>query len=173
MSQHLPIQVVNKNDEPVSGQSLVAVHEQGLIHRVIHVIVEDEQGNILLQRRAAGSTTIYPDCWDISVGGHVDESEDYLQAATRELQEELGLSDQQLVKLDHYYYELTINNRLLKRFATDYTIHIPRHTAIHYAADEISAIQWSSVADIKQLIARHPDKVANGLVDSMKRYYEQ
>jgi isopentenyldiphosphate isomerase len=172
MSAHPPIQVVNQNDEPVNGQSLQTVHDQGLIHRVIHVIVEDEHGHILLQKRSS-NLSIYPNCWDISVGGHVDLGEGYQETATRELQEELGLSGLQLVERGHYYYELTINNKLLKRFATDFKATISHDTPIHFPPDEISAVQWQSVAEIKQLIKAHPDMVANGLVDSIARYYAE
>jgi isopentenyldiphosphate isomerase len=170
MSQHPPIQVVDTNDEPVSGQPLQIVHDQGLIHRVIHVMVEDEHGHILLQKRS-GNLSIYPNCWDISVGGHVDLGESYLQTATRELKEELDLSNLQLVELGRYYYELTINNKLLKRFAMDYKTQITHNTPFHFPAEEVSEVAWRSVAEIKQLIATHPDQVANGLVDSIARYY--
>ena len=61
-----------------------------LRHRAVHVLVYDDRGRLLLQKRAAGKE-IQPGKWDTSVGGHLAAGESYPAAAVRETAEELGL----------------------------------------------------------------------------------
>lgn len=63
-----------------------------LIHRTAHVVIYHPDGRILLQRRSMNKD-IQPGKWDTAVGGHVMPGETYEQAATREMAEELGLSE--------------------------------------------------------------------------------
>jgi isopentenyldiphosphate isomerase len=168
MSHHPPIQVVNEQDEPVGGLPIAEVYERGLIHRVIHIIVEDQDGNILLQKRSANMVND-ANLWDISVGGHVDEGEDYLVTAKRELHEELGLKNLDLIELDHQYKEPRIDDRQAKRFVKVYKTRIAHDTPITFPPDEISAIQWMTLNKIKHLIATQP--VATGLRECIAEYY--
>src|SRR5512137_1106823 len=62
-----------------------------LIHRAVHVLVVNANGDMLLQKRSA-SKDIQPGKWDTSVGGHLEPGESYHAAAVREMQEELGLT---------------------------------------------------------------------------------
>jgi 8-oxo-dGTP pyrophosphatase MutT (NUDIX family) len=65
-------------------------HERGLIHRAVHVEVQDNAGRLLIWRRRDGRLEI--------PGGHVDwlsgegRAESYLECASRELCEELALA---------------------------------------------------------------------------------
>lgn len=59
------------------------------IHRTAHVVVTDDTGRILLQKRSRNKD-MQPGKWDTAVGGHLDPGEDYLDAALREYREELG-----------------------------------------------------------------------------------
>lgn len=66
------------------------VHERGLPHHAVHVLVRDRTGKLLMQLRSARKTTS-PGLWDTSVGGHVGAGEDLLHSALRETREELGI----------------------------------------------------------------------------------
>ncbi len=64
-----------------------------LMHPVVHCIVVNARGDILLQLRSA-TKDVQPGRWDTSVGGHVDVGESVDAAVRREMQEELGLDAQ-------------------------------------------------------------------------------
>ncbi|HNX60204.1 MAG TPA: NUDIX domain-containing protein [Spirochaetota bacterium] len=66
------------------------VHREGLWHRSAHIWVCDRHGRILLQRRALDKDT-HPGLWDISAAGHLSAGEPSIDAAVREIREELGL----------------------------------------------------------------------------------
>jgi isopentenyldiphosphate isomerase len=61
-----------------------------LMHRVVHVLVFNQKGELLLQKRSM-TKDVAPGRWDTSVGGHVDPGETLEEAARRELREELGV----------------------------------------------------------------------------------
>ncbi len=63
-----------------------------LVHRVSHVLVVDRNDRIFLQKRSLRKD-IEPGKWDTSVGGHLKVGESYDQAAVRELEEELGITE--------------------------------------------------------------------------------
>jgi isopentenyldiphosphate isomerase len=84
------LDVVNDNDEVVGSETRADVHKLGLLHREIHVWMFDKDKNIFFQKRGLHSTSA--GLLDATVGGHVNQGEDYLDAAVRETQEETGLS---------------------------------------------------------------------------------
>lgn len=67
------------------------VHREGQWHRAVHIWVIDEWERILLQQRALNKDS-NPGLWDISAAGHISAGQNSLEAAVRELQEELGLA---------------------------------------------------------------------------------
>jgi isopentenyl-diphosphate delta-isomerase len=85
------LDVVDEQDV-FTGQVLdkKTIHEQGLLHRDVHVWVMDGRGNMLQQQRK-WDKTIMPGEWDIAVGEHVGAGESYVDAAVRGVHEELGL----------------------------------------------------------------------------------
>ena len=56
---------------------------------VVHICAFNGEGRLLIQRRTANKT-IWPNRWDLSVGGGVDAGETSRQGAEREFLEELG-----------------------------------------------------------------------------------
>lgn len=66
-------------------------HKRGLWHRAVYAfIIDDNNGNILLQKRSSNKK-LWPNMWDVTVGGHVDAGEFGRQALIREVKEELGI----------------------------------------------------------------------------------
>lgn len=82
--------VVNERDEVVSYATRSEVHARSLLHRAVHVLVFNAQGEVLLQKRSMQKDR-QPGLWDSSASGHVDRGETYNACAVRELCEEIGL----------------------------------------------------------------------------------
>lgn len=68
-----------------------AIHADGDWHLAAFVWVFDAAGRILLQRRSLDKDA-WPGRWDASAAGHVAAGESAVEAAVRELAEELGLA---------------------------------------------------------------------------------
>jgi isopentenyldiphosphate isomerase len=84
-------EIVDEQDRVIGLRPRSQCHgDPTLVHRVAHVLIVNEAGELLLQKRSQRKD-IQPGKWDTSVGGHLDPGEDYLAAACREMREELGL----------------------------------------------------------------------------------
>jgi isopentenyldiphosphate isomerase len=89
VSQEL-LDVVDENDEVVYVKTRGEIHAQQLMHRAVHILVFNSNGDLFLQKRSMNKDE-NPGLWDSSAAGHVDSGEDYLACARREIEEELGI----------------------------------------------------------------------------------
>ena len=65
-------------------------HTKGLWHRAVYAFIIDDKSNVLLQKRSS-SKKLWPNKWDVTIGGHVNAGEFGRQALIRECKEELGI----------------------------------------------------------------------------------
>lgn len=85
------LEIVNEKGEVLGLAPRSEIHgNPSLIHRVVHVLVFNERGELFLQKRSM-KKDVAPGRWDTSVGGHVEPGESLADAARREMQEELGV----------------------------------------------------------------------------------
>jgi len=85
--------IVNDNDIPkyvVHGKEALHAQPEGCYHRAVHIFVEVMGGFFVLQLKS--NDTENGGKWSSSASGHVRTEESYLEAAIRELKEELGLN---------------------------------------------------------------------------------
>ena len=87
------LEVCNASDCKPTGVKKLRkeVHRDGDWHRVVHVWLVNPHGELLIQKRSMLKEA-YPGLWDISAAGHVSWGETFLEAAQKELSEELGVS---------------------------------------------------------------------------------
>ena len=72
------------------------VHRDGDLHGTVHIFIirkGPEEPEILLQKRSSCKDS-FPGCYDISSAGHLSAGQDFMEAALRELEEELGIHAQ-------------------------------------------------------------------------------
>jgi isopentenyldiphosphate isomerase len=84
------LDIVNENDKVIDSKPRKDIHRLGLLHREVHVWMFDENKNLFFQKRGLHRTS--PRLLDVTVGGHVNKGEDYIEAAVRETQEETSIS---------------------------------------------------------------------------------
>ncbi len=82
---------VDESDTVIGPQPRAFVHVNNLRHRAVHILLFNTEGELFLQKRSPWKD-LNPALWDSSAAGHVDAGETYHEAASRELQEELGVS---------------------------------------------------------------------------------
>ncbi len=84
------LEIVDDDDKVIGTKSRRNIHQEGLLHREIHVWFYTPKGEIIFQHRAKNKDT-YPDLLDATVGGHVEVGDTYEQTAIKEVKEETGL----------------------------------------------------------------------------------
>lgn len=82
---------VDETDNELGGLPRAELRERGLIGRGTVILLFNSAGELCVHRRTL-SKAIYPGYWDVAAGGMVKQGESYLESATRELEEELGIS---------------------------------------------------------------------------------
>ena len=101
-------------------------HKKGVWHGAIHIwIISSDKKRILLQKRCADKD-LFPNMWDISVGGHISSGEDSLLGAKRELSEELGLnpSDYEIEFIEGEIEEQTSHSIADSGLSVSHLLHI-------------------------------------------------
>ncbi|MFA5775227.1 MAG: NUDIX domain-containing protein [Ilumatobacteraceae bacterium] len=103
------IQHVDLDGQVLGMVSRASMRAKNLRHRAVYVVVQSEDGRLLIHRRSE-SKDVWPGWWDIAVGGVVIANESYEVAALRELDEEIGLSGVLLEYLgDGQYSDSSVN----------------------------------------------------------------
>ena len=129
-------------------------HKTGKWHRAVHIwIISEDKKCILLQKRCPDKN-LFPNMWDISVGGHVSSGEDTLVAAKRELSEEVGLDP------DSYKFEYVdvIKEKFVdgdivsNEFVTIYKIiNNVNISSIKLQKEEVSEARWFTKSELNAL----------------------
>jgi len=117
------LNIVNESDEIIGEETRENIHQNGLLHREIHVYFITPQKEIIFQHRAKDKDT-YPDLLDAAVGGHVEIGDSYEQTAIKETEEETGVkikpSDLIYVNKIRKYSEDKATNKINNVFGTRY-----------------------------------------------------
>ncbi len=88
------LDIVNENDGIIGSDTRNNIHEKGLIHREITVLIINDNKEIVLQRRSKGKI-FFPGRWSLSASGHVELGDSYIFTAEKELEEETGIKVQE------------------------------------------------------------------------------
>ncbi|MFZ2152745.1 MAG: NUDIX domain-containing protein [Microgenomates group bacterium] len=119
-------------------------------HYVVDILIYNNEGELALQKRSSGDKS-FPDHWDFSAGGHIDEGESQIEAANRELFEELGIEgDVVLIGQEHLQYSGWLPNINREVEATIYKI---KHNGpFKINSDELSKIEFFDLVNIQKMI---------------------
>jgi isopentenyl-diphosphate delta-isomerase len=97
--EDLAVELVDEAGAAVGSCSVAEAHAApGRTHRAFSVLLSDEAGRVLLQRRAAVKTR-FAGRWSNTCCGHPGPGEDVAGAAARRLAAEMGLTPEQTTPL--------------------------------------------------------------------------
>jgi 16S rRNA (adenine1518-N6/adenine1519-N6)-dimethyltransferase len=151
--------VVDERDQVVGQKTRGEVHAGKLLHRAVHVFVFNKRGDLLLQQRSMFKDA-HPGVWDSSVSGHLDAGEDYLPAAIRELDEEMGITipdaPEEIARISACENTGWEHVRL---YRCDY------HGPVKFPAAEVEAATWFPVDELAAWINARPDDFASGFLE--------
>lgn len=137
------LDVVNEKGEIVKTIPRSEIHgNPSLLHRVVHVMVFNRTGYLLLQKRSMDKD-VAPGKWDTSIGGHISANETVDAALKRESEEELGIKKCSFNFLYTYIHSNNYESELVYTYACTYD------GKIAYQKDEIDEVRPWSMEEIK------------------------
>jgi isopentenyl-diphosphate delta-isomerase type 1 len=155
------ITIVDENDVVIGAETRRVARSQGLRHRIVRVFLVNAAGQILLQRRSL-ELDDNPGKWDQSVGGHVDEGEDYEAAARRETQEELGVTLTAMRNVGKVYIERPAADGFIRRFQAVFVAQYDGPLVPN--SDEVAEVRWFSSNEIKDWYAAKPSDFTKSFI---------
>jgi isopentenyldiphosphate isomerase len=157
--------VVNEADEVVGTMPEEEAHKDGTSHRITVIYVENEGGDMLVQVRTTGAH-------DHSCAGHVDPDESYLDAATRELAEELGISGAVLIRIGHGVSRERRDTTSFKTHVFD--VFWCKATYGQLQPEEVQEVYWADPEEIMNLMVTGATEItyAGGFRASLPIYLD-
>ena len=142
------LEVVDREGKIVNILPRTHIHgNPSLIHRVVHVLIFNTEGKLLLQKRSLNKD-VAPGKWDTSVGGHINLGEDPLRAAKREMEEELGISLGEPRFLYSYIHSNSYETELVYTYTCFY------EGEIFLNPDEIDEVKFWSLGEIHENLGK-------------------
>lgn len=125
-------------------------HKNGLWHQTVHIWVVNPQNQLLVQQRQFDRES-NPGKWDISAAGHIPSGQKALDAALRELDEEVGIQThptglEYLGRVKHTYSQ---GSAWTNREYQEIYLHKGSYELdeLNYQESEVNALKWISLED--------------------------
>ena len=150
------VDVINPETGKKTGEIVTKkeAHQKGIWHSSVHIwFISKDNKKILLQKRCPAKN-LFPNMWDISVGGHISSGEEPLTAAKRELSEELGLNP----KNYNFIYQTTLKEKfvdhdiLSNEVVYVYLINTDLDlNEITLQKEEVAEVKWYTKQELQEL----------------------
>ena len=124
----------------------------GYYHLAVHVWIKNSSGKYLISKRADNKKS-FPSMWDCVVGA-VIKGETSIQAALREVKEEVGLDlSQNNAKKSFSYIVKTVDGKKINRIVNVYIFEYDGLVDLKNAlTDEVVEVKWMSKDEINKLL---------------------
>lgn len=147
--------IVDENDKVVGQAPRSEAHAKKLRHRAVHVLIFNPDGELFMQKRSMSKDT-WPGAWDSSCSGHVDSGEDYLEAAQRELMEELGYEPKEELE---FMFKLLPCEETGEEFINVYRVLGTGPFRLNH--DEIEIGEWMNIPNLLERIEYTPQRFSS------------
>lgn len=146
--------LVNERDEQIGVMPKMEAHEKAILHRAFSVFILNSKNEVMLQQRAAQKYHS-PLLWTNTCCSHQRVSESNIEAGTRRLKEEMGITAP-LKELFSFIYKAPFDNGL--------TEHELDHVMIGYYdgepdinPEEVESWKWMGIEEVKEDMKQHPE----------------
>jgi isopentenyl-diphosphate Delta-isomerase len=145
---------VDENDTPLGVIGKNEAHINNVLHRAFSVFIFNENGEWLLQKRAA---TKYhsPDLWSNSCCGHPQPGDDTRTAAEKRLSEEMGIHCK-LFSAGKFLYRADLANGMKEHEFDHLFIGFTNQLPI-LNEEECSAFRYINFNSLEKEITSHPE----------------
>lgn len=161
--------LVDENNNVTGTMEKLEAHQMGRLHRAFSVMLYNDQGDMLLQKRAQ-SKYHTPGLWTNACCSHPRTQESILDAASRRLWEELGLQiPPTALKLgDAFVYCATFENGLTEH-EYDTMVFGGYNGSVPFNTNEVDEVKWISPEALRVWVTREPEVFTPWFREILKR----
>ena len=142
----------------------------GVFYKCVHIWIIDD-GRVLVQKRARCKRE-YPNKWDMAVAGHIDAGESPLNAAEREVFEEIGMR----IPVTKFDFMGEILGASGNEYHQIYLIEMPiKRREMKLARNEVAAVKWLPFDKFNELFhsakfVPHNEAYKDMVIEIIKRF---
>jgi isopentenyl-diphosphate delta-isomerase len=161
--------LVDNNDNQIGLMPKLEAHEKGVLHRAFSVFIFNNDGELMLQRRAL---TKYhsPGLWTNTCCSHQRDGETNIISGKRRLNEEMGF-DTELFEKTSFIYKAKFDNGLTEHEFDHVLVGSYNHSPM-INSTEVDSWKWMSMENIKKDIKDHPDNYTAWFKIIFEKYYK-
>ena len=161
--------LVDNNDNKIGLMPKLEAHEKGILHRAFSVFIFNNDGELMLQRRAL---TKYhsPGLWTNTCCSHQRDGETNIISGKRRLNEEMGF-DTELFEKTSFIYKAKFDNGLTEHEFDHVLVGSYNHSPM-INSTEVDSWKWMSMENIKKDIKDHPDNYTAWFKIIFEKYYK-
>jgi len=161
--------LVDENNVEIGSCEKLEAHKSGLLHRAFSIFLINDEGEILLQQRAA---TKYHSAslWSNSCCSHPAPNESILEAATRRLQEELNVQVP-VKEYFHFKYFVAFENGLIEH-EIDHVLFGKLNFLPSINPEEAMNYRWITLENLKEEIKKTPSSFTFWCQYLLENYYD-
>lgn len=148
------IALVSADDIITGFAPKMLVHQQGLLHRAFSIVIFNDNGEMLIQKRAS-SKYHSGGLWTNACCSHLIEGENFEQYMHNRLQHEMGF-DCKLNFLFKFHYKAMFENNLCEN-EIDHVYTGQWNGTPLPDPSEAEDFCWMGFDEIKEKIAKHPE----------------
>lgn len=161
--------LVNEKDEEIGVMEKIEAHEKALLHRAFSVFVFNQEGAMMIQKRALGKYHS-PGLWTNTCCSHQRQGEENTAAGKRRLQEEMGFQTE-LKEVNSFIYKSPYDNGLTEH-EYDYLLVGHYDGAPQPNPDEVADWKWVKPEDVKQDLEKNPEQYTSWFYIIFDQYYQ-
>jgi isopentenyl-diphosphate Delta-isomerase len=165
------VELVDQRGQAVGIRTVQQAHQApGRLHRAFSVVITDDAGRILLQRRAAAKTR-FASLWANACCGHPAPGVSVAASANQRLREELGLEPITLADAGVYVYyaEDPIAGRVEFEYDHVLVAKVAGNPLLMPDPDEVADIRWADRRQLEDSLAASPEAYAPWLAGVVAR----
>jgi isopentenyl-diphosphate delta-isomerase len=167
------VELVDETGRPAGERTVEeAHHAPGLLHRAFSVLLLDDSGQLLLQRRAAVKTR-FPLRWANACCGHPTPGQRLTEAANRRLAEELGAPSVELTEIGVHLYRATDPATGRVEYEYDHVLRggISSDLPLRPDPEEVAELRWVDPEELRRDLLARPARYAPWLAGVVDRLF--
>ncbi|KKR05337.1 MAG: Mut/nudix family protein isopentenyl-diphosphate isomerase [Candidatus Peregrinibacteria bacterium GW2011_GWC2_39_14] len=169
------LDVVDEDDRVVGFADYDEIHARGLRHRSVNVLAfKDETLTELLLVQRSLTQKVSKGLFSVSVGGHLEKGEFYIDAARREFREELLANSQELpAGLDFIEIARYQNNSRPTNQENTVLYSVVCSGPFAFDAKEVERADWAKLDEVLIDVGAYPEKYTGTFIGALKRFVQR